>query len=454
MPASNLALLLTIARMVGTGSERELGSGEEPRGGGLVVGVLERLADIGARPEDSHDERLRAGALILASVGIALISFVWVLTYLAFDEPLAAAIPATFQVVTLVGLVVLARTKRFDIFRTTQLAGFLLLPALLQVALGGFAASSGMVLWAVMSPLAALAMLGVRRSLPWLVAFFLVLAALTALDPVFVAGDPAALPERLVIAFFVLNISGLTLGAFVLLGYFVHQRELVHAALEAERERSERLLLNVLPEPIADRLKRHEGVIAEQHDEVTVLFADLAGFTEMTADMDPRSLVGLLDEIFTSFDALVDAEGLEKIKTIGDAYMVAGGLPSPRVDHAEAVAHVALAMRDDVARIASSTGAPLSIRIGIDSGPVVAGVIGRSKFIYDLWGDTVNTASRMESHGVPGEVQLTERAADRLQGAFELEPRGPIQVKGKGPMQAFLLKEAVESRPPERDATG
>jgi len=440
--------------MVGTGSERELGSGEEPRGGGLVVGVLERLADIGARPEDSHDERLRAGALILASVGIALISFVWVLTYLAFDEPLAAAIPATFQVVTLVGLVVLARTKRFDIFRTTQLAGFLLLPALLQVALGGFAASSGMVLWAVMSPLAALAMLGVRRSLPWLVAFFLVLAALTALDPVFVAGDPAALPERLVIAFFVLNISGLTLGAFVLLGYFVHQRELVHAALEAERERSERLLLNVLPEPIADRLKRHEGVIAEQHDEVTVLFADLAGFTEMTADMDPRSLVGLLDEIFTSFDALVDAEGLEKIKTIGDAYMVAGGLPSPRVDHAEAVAHVALAMRDDVARIASSTGAPLSIRIGIDSGPVVAGVIGRSKFIYDLWGDTVNTASRMESHGVPGEVQLTERAADRLQGAFELEPRGPIQVKGKGPMQAFLLKEAVESRPPERDATG
>jgi len=454
MPAPNLALLLTIARMVGTGSERELGSGEEPRGAGLVVGVLERLADIGARPEDSYDERLRAGALILASVGIALISFVWVLTYLAFDEPLAAAIPATFQVVTLVGLVVLARTKRFDIFRTTQLAGFLLLPALLQVALGGFAASSGMVLWAVMSPLAALAMLGVGRSLPWLVAFFLVLAALTALDPVLVAGDPAALPERLVIAFFVLNISGLTLGAFVLLGYFVHQRELVHAALEAERERSERLLLNVLPEPIADRLKRHEGVIAEQHDEVTVLFADLAGFTEMTADMDPRSLVGLLDEIFTSFDALVDAEGLEKIKTIGDAYMVAGGLPSPRVDHAEAVAHVALAMRDDVARIASSTGAPLSIRIGIDSGPVVAGVIGRSKFIYDLWGDTVNTASRMESHGVPGEVQLTERAADRLEGAFELEPRGPIQVKGKGPMQAFLLKEAVESRPPERDATG
>ncbi len=440
--------------MVDTGSDRALGSGEEAKTPGFIAGMLERLADIGARPEDSHDERLRAGALILASVGVALISFVWVFTYLAYDEPLAAAIPATFQVVTLIGLVVLARTKRFDIFRTTQLTCFLLLPALLQIALGGFAASSGMILWAVMSPLAALAMLGVRRSLPWLVAFFLVLALLTVLDPALVDRDPAELPEWLVIVFFVLNIAGMTLGAFVMLGYFVHQRERAHAALEVERERSERLLLNVLPEPIADRLKGQEGVIAEQHDEVTVLFADLVGFTEMSADMDPRSLVGLLDEIFTSFDALADAEGLEKIKTIGDAYMVAGGLPSPRADHAGAVARVALAMRDDVARIASKTGARLSIRIGIDSGPVVAGVIGRRKFIYDLWGDTVNTASRMESHGVPGEVQLTERAAERLEGAFELEPRGPIEVKGKGPMQTFLLKGAVESRLAERDTTG
>ena len=425
------------------GAIRGSGSGDEDDGSAFVLGLLERLADIGARPEDSHDDRLRMGALILAAVGIALISFVWVLTYLVFDEPLAAAIPAAYQTITLVGLLVLSRTKRSDVFRTIQLSCFIVLPALLQMALGGFAASSGMILWAVMTPLAALAMLGVRRSLPWLLAFFLVLAFLTVLDPALAAGDTAELPDRLVIAFFVLNISGLTLGAFVLLGYFVHQRELAHAALEVERERSERLLLNVLPEPIAERLKRHEGVIAEQHDDVTVLFADLVGFTEMSADMDPSTLVGLLDEIFTSFDALADAEGLEKIKTIGDAYMVAGGLPSPRPDHAEAVARTALAMREGVARIATRTGGLLSIRIGIDSGPVVAGVIGRRKFIYDLWGDTVNTASRMESHGLPGEVQLTERAAGRLAGAFELEPRGPIEVKGKGPMRTFLLRGAV-----------
>ena len=195
-------------------------------------------------------------------------------------------------------------------------------------------------------------------------------------------------------------------------------------------------MLNVLPEPIAERLKRREGVIADQHADVTVLFADLVGFTEMSADMDPSTLVGLLDDIFSTFDALADAEGLEKIKTIGDAYMVAGGRPAPRPDHPEAVARVALAMRDEVAVISPRVLAgSLSIRIGMDTGPVVAGVIGRRKFIYDLWGDAVNTASRMESHGLPGRVQVTARAATRLEGSFELEPRGTIEVKGKGPME-------------------
>ena len=412
------------------------------------VGVLERLADIGARPGDPDDERLRAGALILATIGIAAISFVWVITYLVLDEPLPASIPALYQVVTLVGLVVLARTKRFDVYRTTQLTCFLTLPALLQASLGGFAASSGMVLWGVITPLAALAMLGWRRSLPWLVTFFAVLAVLAVLDPALARGDPAELPSGLVTTFFVLNISGLMLGSFVLLAYFVHQRELAHSALEAERERSERLLLNVLPAPIAEQLKRHEGVIAEQHDDVSVLFADLVGFTEMSANMEPATLVGLLDEIFSSFDAFADAEGLEKIKTIGDAYMVAGGLPAPRPDHAEAVARVALAMRDEVAAISSRiVGGSLSIRIGIDTGPVVAGVIGKRKFIYDLWGDTVNTASRMESHGVPGRVQVTARAAARLDSSFELEARGTIEVKGKGPMETSLIIGPLQLKP-------
>ena len=403
------------------------------------VALLDRLSALGARPDDSHDERLRYGTLILASVLIAVLSFVWVITYLVFGYPLSAAIPAVYQVGTVVGLAVLSRTRRFDVFRTTQLAMMMVLPGLLQASLGGFRASSGMILWAIFVPLAALALVGIRGSIPWLLAFFVELGVLGLLDP-WLARDPADLPPSLVVAFFVLNIMGVTVSAYAMLAYFVEQRERAHRALEAERERSERLLLNVLPEPIAERLKQESGVIAEHYDSVSVLFADLVGFTGRAAVMAPDDVVALLDRIFTAFDRLVDAEGLEKIKTIGDAYMVAGGLPDQRAGHLQAVARTALAMREEIAAMALQPGQEwLGVRIGIDSGPVVAGVIGRRKFIYDLWGDTVNTASRMESHGLPGEIQVTERVADVLGADFDLRPRGTIEVKGKGPMSTYLL---------------
>jgi guanylate cyclase len=401
--------------------------------------LLDRLSDLGAGPEDSHDERLRHGTLIFASVLITLISLIWVVTYLAYGYPMSAAIPAVYQLITVVGLIVLARTRRFGVFRTTQLLAFLVLPALLQASLGGFVASSAMILWAVFTPLAALALLGLRRSVVWFVAFLAELVVFALLDPR-LSQDPAALPAGFVITFFVLNIMGLSLSAYVMLGYFVEQRERAHRALEAERERSERLLLNVLPGPIAERLKFGTGVIADQYDTVSVLFADLVGFTERSLGMAAEELVDLLDQIFSAFDRLADAERVEKIKTIGDAYMVAGGLPEPRPDHLDAVARMALAMRDEVAAIAERTGLGwLAVRIGIDTGPVVAGVIGRRKFIYDLWGDTVNTASRMESHGLPGEIQVTDRVAAALGDGFALRPRGPSDVKGKGTMTTFLL---------------
>jgi guanylate cyclase len=411
----------------------------------VVVRLLERLSAIAARPEDTRDERLRHGTLIFTSVLISLISCVWVATYLAYGHPLSAAIPAFYQATTVVGLVVLARTHRFDVFRTTQLCLFLALPALLQASLGGFVASSGMILWAIVTPLAALALLGTRRSVGWLAAFFVELVVLALLDPR-LSESPATLPTGVVVTFFVLNVMGVTASAYVMLAYFVAQRERAHRALEAERERSERLLLNVLPKPIAERLKAQTGVIAEHYDSVSVLFADLVGFTERSAVMAPAELVALLDQIFSAFDRLADAEGVEKIKTIGDAYMVAAGLPEPRNDHVEATARMALAMRDEIAAIGERTGQSwLAVRIGIDTGPAVAGVIGRRKFIYDLWGDTVNTASRMESHGVPGEIQVTAHVADALGPGFALRARGVIDVKGKGPMATFLLDRALSS---------
>lgn len=380
--------------------------------------------------------------LIFASVLIALISFVWVGTYLAYGHPMSAAMPAAYQVITVAGLLVLSRSRSFALFRTTQLVAFLILPALLQASLGGFVASSGMVLWAIFVPLAALALLGVRRSIVWLVAFFAEVITLALLDPR-LSQHPAQLPTGFVITFFVLNVMGVTLSAYAMLGYFVEQRERARIALEAEQERSERLLLNVLPGPIAQRLKREAGVIAEHYDAVTVLFADLVGFTERTQVMHAADLVTLLDRIFSAFDQQVDEEAVEKIKTIGDAYMVAGGLPERRPDHVAAVARVALAMRAEIEAIAQEPGCEwLAVRIGIDTGPAVAGVIGRRKFIYDLWGDTVNTASRMESHGLPGEIQVTERVAAALGPGFTVRPRGRILVKSKGPMATFLLDEA------------
>ena len=231
-------------------------------------------------------------------------------------------------------------------------------------------------------------------------------------------------------------------AAVLLLGEAVRSRRALdraHRLLLAERERSERLLRNVLPGPIATRLKQGDEVIADRFPEVTVLFADLVDFTRRSQNTAPELVVRVLDDLFTAFDGLAERFGLEKIKTIGDAYMVVGGVPEPRPDHTEAVAEMALALREEVVHHLDPAGSPLALRIGIDSGPVVAGVIGRRRFSYDLWGDTVNTASRMESTGTAGCIQVTDRVRRRLGGCYRFEPRGPVQVKGKGMLDTWFL---------------
>jgi class 3 adenylate cyclase len=225
------------------------------------------------------------------------------------------------------------------------------------------------------------------------------------------------------------------LAAVLVLGEAVRNRR----ALDLEREKSERLLLNVLPASIATRLKQTQGVIADGFPDVTVLFADIVDFTSRSERVAPEQVVEVLNDLFSAFDRLALQRGLEKIKTIGDAYMVVGGVPDPRPDHAEAVAEMALAMREEVDGRSDPSGQPLMLRIGIDTGPVVAGVIGTSRFSYDLWGDTVNTASRMESNGVPGCIQVTARTWKRLQGRYRFERRGVIQVKGKGAVVTYFL---------------
>ena len=213
--------------------------------------------------------------------------------------------------------------------------------------------------------------------------------------------------------------------------------------IQTERGRSESLLLNVLPAPIAGRLKEGETTIADTFSEVSVLFSDVVGFTKLSARISAQELVNMLNLVFSAFDGLTDKYGLEKIKTIGDAYMVVGGLPEPRTDHAEAIANMALDMYNELYRVNRENGTDLNIRIGINSGPVVAGVIGTKKFIYDLWGDTVNTAARMESHGVEGRVHTTLETYELLKGKFDFDDRGIIDVKGKGDMHTYLVKGAL-----------
>ena len=396
-----------------------------------------RLAEIGALPSDPEELRVRKAVLTLSSTLMASFALVWVVTYAASGLWWSAAIPLVYQLASVASIVAFARGRRYRLFRQSQLLMSLLLPFILQWSLGGFENSSVVCLWAITSPLGALLFVGPRQAWPWFGGFVGLVALSAAIDPALAEGAPH-LARGVVVAFFVLNIVAVGTTAFGLLQYFVRARE-------AEQARSERLLLNVLPEAVAARLKKETGVIADTHDAVTVLFADIVGFTPLAARLTAQEVVSVLDQVFERWDDLAARYGIEKIKTIGDAYMVASGVPLPRDDHTEAIAEMALAMGPELSHVASETGLALEARIGIDTGPVVAGVIGRAKFIYDLWGDTVNTASRMETHAMPGAIQVSERIYDRLHLRYDLRSRGTIEVKGKGPMNTYLLVGRHES---------
>jgi adenylate cyclase len=386
-----------------------------------------RLVTIGALPEDGEDERLRKASLVLTATMITVMAVVWVATYASLGLYLSAGIPLAYQVISIVSLIALARTGRFDVFRTSQLALIMLLPVLLQWSLGGFASSSAVMLWALISPLAALVL--APRPLPLFVAYLTLTATSGLLEPFL---SPKSVPATVNVLFFVLNVGAVSLVVYLLLRYFTQ-------GLAAEREKSENLLLNVLPASIARRLKDGEHPLADRFEEATVLFADLVGFTPMSEQLSPEEVVELLDDLFSQFDAMAERHGLEKIKTVGDAYVVVGGVPEPATEAAEEVAKMAVEMVALVAAHPVPSGENLSLRIGIDIGPVVAGVIGQKKFTYDLWGDTVNTASRMESHGIAGQIQVTPRAYRRLSKHFQFEQREPLVVKGKGRMAPYLL---------------
>ena len=404
--------------------------------------VITAIARIGADSNDSDDVRLQKALLVGGSFMFILAGALWGLMYIAFGERLAGAIPLGYAAISFCSVILFAWTRRYRFFRFSQLMLILLLPFLLMVALGGFIHSSAVILWSLICPLGALLFDEPRFAPRWFLTF-LGLVVLSGLVQPYVRLTNN-LPPALVITFFVLNIGAVSAIAFTLLYSFVRQKNNALRLLRIEQEKSENLLLNILPKEIAAILKNESRTIADHFDGVSILFADMVGFTPLTAQMKPGEMVELLNEVFSYFDTLVDKYSLEKIRTIGDSYMVASGVPRPRSDHAQALAHMALEIQAYMHSHPTCVSRQLDFRIGINSGPVVAGVIGRKKFIYDLWGDAVNTASRMESHGVPGKIQITHATYELLRDQFVCEPRGTVSVKGKGEMEVWFVTAAKE----------
>lgn len=381
--------------------------------------LLVWAGSVGADPRDSTETALQKRLVVVLSVGLLPLTLLWSVIYLVAGVPLSAAIPAIYTAAAPVNTLLFSWTRNLGFYRFTQLLMFLVLPWLLMMTLGGFRDSSVVVIWAALCPLASLLIEDLRDTLLWILGFVALLAISAILQPYLV---PAGLPEAFVNWFFVLNVGAVIAIAFVLLYYFVGQRNFF-------QERSEMLLQNILPREISEALKSEQKTIAAQHDSASILFADVVGFTPMAAKMTPLALVELLNEVFLCFDGLVEKHGLEKIKTIGDCYMVASGVPRARADHATVMVQLALDMRAAVAE-RTFGGRKLAFRIGINSGPVVAGVIGRKKFIYDLWGEAVNLASRMESHGFGGAIQITRNTYDLVRYEYQCDAMGTIDVKG------------------------
>ena len=426
---------------------------------------VERLRRGGIEESDTAEVRLNKSLLMLATGLTSLTAVLWAVIYWMLGPVFDSTVPMIFQFLLVGNMLLYIGTRNFDFFRVSQLGLFLFLPFVAQWAIGNFISASGIVLWGLLAPIGALLCFGVSESLGWFLAWAILTALTGAADfylADFAVPGKAAIPLRTSLIFFALNMIAVATIIYLLLRHSTIERrktqqklESAHRQLQTEQDRSERLLLNVLPGPIAERLKNSEQTIADGFADATVMFADIVNFTQVAANLSPSQVFTMLNRIFSAFDELAEQHQLEKIKTIGDAYMVAGGINQSVEAYTGAVADLALAMRDILRKNFSVNSAHLEIRIGIGTGPVVAGVVGKKKFIYDLWGDTVNIASRITSEGVPGMIQCDYPTYRRLQTTFEFHEPQTIYLKGKGNMTVYRLvgrKPAVSAEPPAQPA--
>jgi guanylate cyclase len=398
--------------------------------------ALEGILSIGASPDESESRRSGRRVFMLAFIIATLLGIPLVIARFGQGYTWVGVVDLVTLVISVVLLVVIAiRPRSYTACLHAMFAANMAAPLLDTAMFGGLLPSGLLVSFGLVVSLGALLAIDLRAGLVWFGIFMLsvVYALVVAdwIDPIYALDDPKGNAA--------INLITTGIVTMAVMIYFVHQRD-------RYQQRSDDLLHAILPDPIVAQLKDTPGTIADDVPSASVLFADVVDFTPMSATMSPAELVGMLDELFTAFDGSVTELGLEKIKTVGDAYMVASGVPEARPDHAGAIAELALQIRDQVAT-ARYGGRQLQMRIGIASGPVTAGIIGTHKFAYDLWGDTVNTASRMESSGLPGEIQVTPSTYELLREGFRFRPRGPVQVKGKAEMMTFLLLGRLEDPP-------
>lgn len=402
-----------------------------------ILSILTFIQKIACEETDPPEIRLEKTILVSATLLLIAAAGTYGFVFLIYQEAAASLISFFFSLFAFACLLYINRTHSYrkPLFILTLLG--LILPFSHTLILGGIWNSGAVIIWSSMIPIGALLFYRHKQAILWWAAYLALLIASALLQPIVEA--PNNLPPALIRLFFILNVGIVSSITLIVLGYFLRQKDEAYRRLRIEEEKAENLLLNILPKEIAAILKDREQTIADHFDGASVLFADLVGFTPLTAHMAPVEMVNLLNEIFSHFDTLVEKYGIEKIRTIGDNYMAAAGVPRSQPDHAHRLAGMALEMQQYIQEQWNSSRFPIQFRVGINSGPVIGGVIGRKKFVYDVWGDAVNIASRMESQGLPGQIQITQATYELICKDFICESRGKLQVKGRDEIETWFL---------------